>query len=222
MNTVNKVSSVPFVFDFEPEFDYDISIADYVPRYDTSNPFLRKPLTIGDSVPAFELSRTDGVWQQLPVHLRNSDSISLYELVDHKPLVISFYSPDWGQYAQHQLELLEKSHQKITGLGGQLLVLTSVAPAEIPSLVEKYKLDFNLIHDTDNRIAELLGAYSKVHPLWQLVAGIDADVPYAATFAIAQNGIVVYDFVSQELDRLFQVRDLLTAIYSVRDVRQSA
>lgn len=102
------------------------------------------------------------------------------------------------------------------------MVFTSVPSEEIPDLVEKHNLGFSLVHDTNNEIAELLGAYSKIHPLWQLVAGIDADVPYAATFVVAQNGVVVYDFVSQELNKLFQVRDVLTAIYSVRDVRQSA
>jgi peroxiredoxin len=222
MNSYINAQSVPFIAEFDPEFEYEISIADYVPRRGGDNRFIRKPLAIGDKVPAVELSREAGVWQRLPSHLFGAQVITLHDLADYKPLVISFYSPEWGQYSKQHLELLDKSHQKIAGLGGQLLVLTSLPADQIPDLVRTQGLQFNLVHDTDNQIAEQLGVYSKIHPLWQLVAGVDADVSFPATFAVAQNGAVVYDFVSEDLESFFQVRDVLTAVYSVKDIRQIA
>jgi peroxiredoxin len=217
-----NAQSLPFIADFDPEFDYEISIAHYMPRRSVENRLLRQPPTVGSVAPAFEARRQDGLWQRLPSHLFNAEVISLQDLVDYKPLVVSFHAPEWGAYGKAHLELLDKSHRKINGLGGQLLVFTSISAERIPTVVRENGLQLNLLHDGGNRIAELFGVYSKAYPVWQSVAGVDADVPFPATFAVAQNGVVVYDFVNQNLDELFKIRDVLTAIYSVKDARQVA
>jgi len=214
--------SLPFIPEFEPDFAYDISIADYSINRPRNNHFIPRPLGIGESVPDFKLSRQTGVWQQLPAHLFSSQAISLTNLIDHKPLVISFYSPEWGDYSQTHLDMLDKAHQKISGLGGQLLVLTHLSVNAITQLINTHGLKFNLVTDTDNEIAERLGAYSAAYPLWQQVSGINEAVPAPATLVVAPTGVVVHSFHSPYLSEWFDIREVLTAVYTVKDMRQSA
>lgn len=222
MQSYINARSLPFVSDFEPEFAFENSIADYSLRHFTETHLIPQPLTIGDIAPLAELPRQHGVWQQLPSHLFSHPVVSLTDLVDYKPLVISFYTPEWGEYSKAHLDLLDRSHQKIAGLGGQLLVLTSLETNEISQLIKEHGLQFNMIHDQNNQIAERFGAYSPAYPFWQHVSGINEDVPFPATFVIAPTGVIVHSFYTQDLSNLFDIRDILTAIYTVRDIRQSA
>ncbi|MDJ1471351.1 redoxin domain-containing protein [Cytophagaceae bacterium DM2B3-1] len=222
MQSYINARSLPFIPDFQPEFAFENSIADYSTRFFAEKTFIPQPLTVGEKAPSAELSRQQGVWQQLPGHLFSHSTVSIADLVEYKPLVISFYTPAWGEYSKLHLDLLDRSHQKISGLGGQLLVLTPLETDEISKLIKETGLQFNFIHDQNNQVAERFGVYSSTYPFWQRISGINGEVPFPATFVIAPNGAIVHSFYTEDLSNLYDIREVLTAIYTVRDIRQSA
>ncbi len=177
-----------------------------------------QPLAAGNLAPYFRLNTRDGVWNTAQPYLVYADTVSLTDLLPGKPLVVSFYSPFWHRYGHAHMEHLKKAHAKISALGGNLLVLTPLSIEQIGTIVQYYELPFSVASDSQNRIAEGFGVYSPYHPVWDCIAGISDEVALPATYVIAPDQQIVYDFVEADFSELVPVRDLLTAVYHSRRI----
>ena len=220
MNTIKKAKEVKFIQDYEPGFQYEISIADFIP-YSEKSLGEKSPLIKGDTIPYFSISKDAGIWQDR-FSKTNKNYITLDEFISEKPLVISFHSSEWGEYGKLHLEVLERSYSKIQGLGGNLLVLSTETPEEIQNLIDKYNFSFSIVNDYENLISSKFGVFSEGNPLWQRVSGIEKDVPSPSTFVLSQNQTIAYDFINETFDSIFSVRDVLTAVYTIKNIKQTA
>ena len=221
MNSISKAKEIKFIPDYEPGFQYEFSIADFVP-YKEKSLGETTPLLKGDQAPYFTIEKGSGVWQDIFSKFNKAEIVSLDELISDKQLVISFYSNQWGEYGKLHLEVLERAHAKIQGLGGNLIVICPDHLHEIQNLIEKFDFSFSIINDTDNQIASQFGIYSDIYPLWQRISGIEYNTSLPSTFVISQDYSIAYNFTNENFDSIFSVKDVLTAVYSIRDIKQTA
>ncbi|SDM18475.1 redoxin domain-containing protein [Siphonobacter aquaeclarae] len=173
------------------------------------------PLVKGQQAPSFQLRATSGVWNAR-LAARGDEELTLGQLVQERPLVLSFYCPCWNAYAPKHLHYLQQLYQNIRGLGGELLVLSNEPGPLLQQLAEQEDLDFNLAYDRYNQIAGSFGVYSDSHPLWERVSGISDDAYIPAVYVIDRQRQIVFDFVDENLELTCDARELLTALYHAR------
>lgn len=178
-----------------------------------------QPLSKGDQAPAFSLPTNLGKWSGSLAEIALDAKIALSDLVNSRPLVISFYSPQWNGYGHQHIQSLIQLHNGIKALGGEMLVLTPEPLAQIHRLANHYQVPFSIAHDADNLIAYLFGIYDMQNPVWQRIAGITADVPAPATFVIAGNGQITAAFIDADFQDSLPTRPVLSAVYATRDKR---
>ncbi len=175
------------------------------------------PFKGGQMVPSFSLKVNSGVWNaSLADQFQSQSELSLAELVQQKPLVLSFYCPCWNAYAPKHLRFLQGLNQSIKGLGGELLVLSNEPAPLLQQLADSEDLDFNLAYDRHNQIARSFGVYSDFHPLWERISGISEDAYIPAVYVINRQRKIVYDFVDDNLELTPDARALLAALYANR------
>ncbi len=175
------------------------------------------PFKEGQIVPSFSLKANAGVWNaSLADQFQSQHELSLAELVQKKPLVLSFYCPCWNAYAPKHLRFLQALNQSIKGLGGELLVLSNEPAPMLQQLADYEDLDFNLAYDRHNHIARSFGVYSDFHPLWERISGISEDAYIPAVYVINRQRKIIYDFVDENLELTPDARALLTALYASR------
>ncbi|PQA59642.1 redoxin domain-containing protein [Siphonobacter curvatus] len=175
------------------------------------------PLNQGHTAPSFQLKASSGVWNAtLADRFQTQSELTLGELVQHRPLVLSFYCPCWNAYATSHLSFLQALHQNIRGLGGDLLVLSNEPAPMLQQLADSKDLDFNLAYDRYNQIARSFGVYSDSHPLWERVSGISDDAYIPAVYVINRQRQIVFDFIDENLTNTCNSRALLTALYDNR------
>jgi peroxiredoxin len=149
-----------------------------------------KPLNVGDKIPDSQLLNHRG------------ETVSIKELLDGKPAIISFYRGTWCPYCNMELafyeELLgENSDEKIS-----MFAISSEKPDVTMESVEIEKLHFRVLSDIDNKFARKLNLLFKVPEKLQTIYdgfGIDlkksqgndeAELPIAATYIIDGEGII--------------------------------
>ncbi|MEA5403845.1 redoxin domain-containing protein [Arcicella sp. DC2W] len=167
-----------------------------------------RALQASNFVPNFNIIRANGRWANLPKNIDYLPNFTLSELILFRPLVLSFFSPSWNNYAEIHLELLQKAHKRLKNVGAEILLLTDVAPDDLDILVSKYKLTFNICHDQENAIAEELGVFSKDYPIWHRITGISKEVPLPATFIIVGNLLIIYSFVDDDFESIFSIKEM--------------
>lgn len=171
-----------------------------------------QPLKNRDTIPPIRINGELGVWQHLPSGLQAASSMYLHQLAQDGPLVISTYSPDWNEYGERHLQLLTGVYPRIRALGGTLLLLTTEYYKNIVHSIMEYDLEFNVLQDYENRISESLGVYSKYEPVWDRIAGISEDVPFAATFVVNADRRIVYDYVDRDFEFIVSDKDIEKAV----------
>jgi peroxiredoxin len=178
-----------------------------------------QPLSKGDQAPAIFLPAGLGKWTGSLAEIALHAKITLSDIVSSRPLVISFYSPQWNSYGHQHMQSLVHLYTQVKALGGEMLVLTPEPLAQIHRLVNQYQIPFSITHDADNLIAYLFGVYDTQNPVWQRIAGITADVPVPATFVIASNGQITAAFIDSDFHDTLPARPVLSAVYATRNKR---
>lgn len=172
----------------------------------------------GDLAPNFHLRKDEGYFKtSLSEETSSADSISVTEMLQYKPLVLSFYCHCWGSYAPKHLDILSDIAQKVEAFGGHMLVLTNESQLEIDRIIRKNKTDFPLYHDTNYQVARAYGVYSDTNPIWERVAGISDDVFTPSLFVITRYRRIAYSFLDENFDRHPDVRDILKQVYASKD-----
>ncbi|WP_321322573.1 peroxiredoxin [Labilibaculum sp.] len=134
-----------------------------------------KKITLGSSVPPFELSD------------QNGNLFSLDSVLGKKNLVIYFYpkddSPGCTKEAcsfRDQFEVFADADAMIIGISGQS------AESHL-KFAQKYRLNYTLLSDTGNKLRKLFG----------VPAGFFGLIPGRVTYVINKQGKVAFMFNSQ-------------------------
>jgi peroxiredoxin len=170
-----------------------------------------KPVRTGNYLPNFTLQGTYTRWQHFFNGAETHGAILLKQLLS-KPLVISFYAPQWQQHGLDQLKQLNAIQSEIKANGGNLLIITTEKQDALEKLVWENNLSLNFYFDSTHEIAQSLRIYSDADPVWNRFSGIDVNVPLPATYVLDAARQVVYHHV--DFSAALSNRDIISAVYN--------
>jgi hydroxyquinol 1,2-dioxygenase len=152
----------------------------------------------GDQVPRFQLPSADGA------------VAGTAELLQHGPVVISFYRGGWCPYCNIELRSLQRLLPDIEALGASLVAISPEMPDRTAMAVKDNALTFPVLVDSGNAVARQFRLTHQIDPRvvrYQLGNGNDvaayngmdiAEVPLPATYVVGSDGVVRYAFVNAD------------------------
>jgi peroxiredoxin len=191
--------------DLFPEFELDIV------RKNTQDKTPIKPLVAGDHLPSFHIHKKN-IISRADILRTVNGSLPIAQLLD-RPLVIAFHSVHWNGYGNRRLEELQKVYADIRVAGGNLLIATAEDKTTFDAATENLQLPFATIFDQHNHIAKKAGIYSATDPIWDRVAGIEADVAIPAIYVITPSLKITYVTTDAWFEKGLPAQELLAAVY---------
>jgi peroxiredoxin len=172
------------------------------------------PLVTGDTAPFFSLSSTAGEWRSsLFNHAQPATSVSLLSLVTTKPVVISFYCPCWGAYAEPHLDALIRLNDELQKSGAELIVLSNESPKTLQR--QGKVVDFLFAYDADWQVARQFGVYSEDNPVWDRVSGISDEAFVPALYVVGPDRQIIYHEIDENFDSPLNTDAVLEAVDSI-------
>jgi peroxiredoxin len=157
---------------------------------------------VGDSVPAVTLRTAD------------DKEVSLRRLVSEKPTVLVFYRGGWCPFCNRQLQSLSSIEEDLTKEGVQLIAISMDQPSKLRETMQKDKLDYTLLSDSNAHAVKAFGIAYKVDDatLGKMKSHqVDLDaaagngnhvLPHPAVFVVDTKGIIRFAHVNPD----FRVR----------------
>lgn len=146
----------------------------------------------GDKAPDFTLSNAVG------------ENINLYSRLKNNRVVLVFYRGTWCPYCNLVLSQYQSILKEIKSRGAELIAISPQTPDESLSIKEKNQLDFEVLSDNGNLVAQLYTTVFKngEAPLQEMSKlGFDFDsfygndskeIPVPAVFIIEQDGTISF------------------------------
>lgn len=184
-------------------------------------------LTVGDTVPDFDLQKYGG------------GTGSLSDYLAKGPLVVTFYRGVWCPYCNLQLKEYSDRIKEITDLGAQLVALTPEKPGVLDTLKETgapdeviagavTSVDFDVLHDDASEISKKFGLVFDLPQSHQdVLKGLGVDLvaitgndsfAFAdpATYVIAPNGKITWAFVPNNYRKRAEVDAICKALTALK------
>lgn len=176
------------------------------------------PLKVGETFPNFTL--TD----------ENAQPVTLADRLATGPVVITFYRGTWCPYCIKALDTIEESIPEINELGATVWAISPQKPEHAVDLREKTGVTYELLVDTDNKLAERLALMFTIDPeteekyrtkynldvggyngsnLWQL--------PIPATYVVDTEGKVRYAWSNKDYTKRAPVSEVLAALKTITE-----
>ena len=170
---------------------------------------------VGDTAPGFSLTNATG------------KTVTLSEYLDKGPVILTWYRGGWCPYCNLTLQRLREELPNFKAAGASLLALTPELPDRSLSTKEKNQLQFEVLSDTDNKIAreygivfsltpEVAASYQKAFDLHTYNGNDSNELPLAATYIIDRSGIIRYAFLDAEYRNRAEPSVLLDALQKLR------
>jgi peroxiredoxin len=170
----------------------------------------------GDQAPAFQLPDPKG------------RAVSLSNLLQAGPAVVTFYRGGWCPYCNIQLRAYQAVLPQMTALGARLVAISPQLPDGSLSTAETNALTFDILSDVGNGVARRFGL------VWSLpeelraalrsnnkaLPGINGDdsweLPVPATYVIARDGRVALAAVESDYRKRLEPGAILAALQTLR------
>lgn len=159
---------------------------------------LDKPLGLNEKMISFEIENALG------------GNISLDELLEDGPVVLTFYRGSWCPYCMGELSSIQDRLTKITDAGGSVLAISPETPEKTADLAQQKKLGFLFGTDHNNALAKQLALAFKLDAktikLYRQY-GIDVpesndtkkwELPIPATYVIDTDHTIRFAFVEED------------------------
>jgi peroxiredoxin len=153
----------------------------------------------GDVAPDFSLPDARG------------HAVALKTLLDHGPVVISFYRGGWCPFCNLELRSLQRVLPEIVQMGASLVAISPQLPDNSLSTQEKNQLRFPVLSDVGNIEAKRFGIVFTLPTVLveaNRATGRDlveingeagaAQLPMPATFVIDKSGVIRLAFVEED------------------------
>ncbi|QDE31412.1 peroxiredoxin-like family protein [Shewanella polaris] len=170
-------------------------------------------IDLGQKAPDFSLANSDG------------QSISLIDLLQQGPVVVTFYRGSWCPYCNLQLRALQARLADIQALGAQLVAISPQVPDGSMTKDEMNNLDFFVLSDQDAKVASQYGvawevpAFLSQHmrvdrklDLEAINNGNGSVLPIPATFVIDRDGVVTWRYVDVDYRTRSEPDDIIEAL----------
>lgn len=156
----------------------------------------------------------------------SAEQVELADLLNNGPVIISFYRGNWCPYCNLELKALNAHLPEFKTHNAQLVAISPQLPDETLSSAQKNALEFDVLSDINNKVAEQFGLLFTLDE--RIVAlysqfGIDFEkyygnksykLPLPATYVINQKGIITYAFLNEDYTLRAEPTDVLAALES--------
>ena len=171
-------------------------------------------LQIGQKVENFSLAN------------HNGENIELADLLKKGPIIISFYRGGWCPYCNLELKALNDYLAQFKTQSAQLVAISPQLPDETLSTAQKNDLEFDVLSDVSNKVAEQFGLLFTLDERIQALYtqfGIDFEhyygdksfkLPLPATYVINQEGVITYAFLNEDYTLRAEPTDIMAALES--------
>lgn len=172
----------------------------------------KSSLQIGNKITDFSLPNAFG------------EIIHSEEILEKGKMVIAFYRGGWCPYCNLQLRFLQANISKITNRKAVLLAVSPQTPNHSLMMVEKNNLEFEVLTDHDNTLAEKLGIVFQIQefvlPYYKDLGITLSDyngnehnkLPVPAVFVIDQNHVVSFRFLDVNYMNRLNLEKLLEVL----------
>jgi len=171
-------------------------------------------LQIGQKVENFSLAN------------HNGENIELADLLKKGPVIISFYRGGWCPYCNLELKALNDYLPQFKTQNAQLVAISPQLPDDTLSTAQKNDLEFDVLSDVSNKVAEQFGLLFTLDERIQALYtqfGIDFEhyygdksfkLPLPATYVINQEGVITYAFLNEDYTLRAEPTDIMAALES--------
>ncbi|MGY8835193.1 MAG: peroxiredoxin-like family protein [Enterobacterales bacterium] len=171
-------------------------------------------LQIGQKVENFSLAN------------HNGENIELADLLQKGPVIISFYRGGWCPYCNLELKALNDYLPQFKTQSAQLVAISPQLPDETLSTAQKNDLEFDVLSDVSNKVADQFGLLFTLDERIQALYtqfGIDFEhyygdksfkLPLPATYVINQEGVITYAFLNEDYTLRAEPTDIMAALES--------
>lgn len=151
------------------------------------------------------------------------EDVSLYSKLKEGPVILTWYRGGWCPFCNITLSYMQESIDKFRKKGAQVIAITPELPDSSLSTKEKHALEFEVLSDVGNVVAQ---QYGIVYTLKPEVANIlqkkfdiyayngdeSNQLPLAANYIIDQNGTVQYAFLDAEYRNRAEPKEMLKVL----------
>jgi peroxiredoxin len=135
--------------------------------------------------------------------------VSISEYLKEGKVVLTWYRGGWCPYCNLTLRALQEELSNFKENGANLIALTPELPDNSMSTKEKHDLEFEVLSDIGNQVAEKYGIvfqltdevaemYNQAFELNNHNGDQSNKLPLAATYVINENGEIIYAFLDAD------------------------
>jgi len=165
-------------------------------------------VNVGASAPDFTLTNATG------------EKFTLATALADGPVVLSFYRGGWCPYCNIELRTLQSALSEFRARGARLVAITPESPDDSLNTTERNALEFDVLTDPGNGIADTYGLVFTVEENIRdtfLAAGTDLSgsdwrLPIAATYVVGRDSRITYAFRNGDFRERAEVADILVAL----------
>jgi peroxiredoxin len=172
-----------------------------------------KALKVGDRAPDFELPNATG------------KKVKLSQLTAQGPVVVTWYRGGWCPYCNIALRGFQKRLPEIRAEGATMVAISPETPDNSLTTAEKGHLEFEVLSDRGNKVAQAYGVAYKVPPviaeqskarLAKYNGDNSATLPLGVTYVIDRAGIIRYAFIESDYRKRAEPSDVLAALRGLK------
>ena len=193
----------------EVSADFDRGISEV-----RSSGILAKAINVGDYAPEFTLPNVIG------------ENVSLYNALERGPVVLVWYRGGWCPYCNLQLQQIQANLEDIEAAGGQVIAISPELPDKSLSTKEKNELEFEVLSDVNNRVADLyrlaytvpdyvVDHYDMSVTLNRHNGNDSKRLPLSVTYVINRDGVVEYAFLDADYKNRATPEDIITELKEI-------
>ena len=154
------------------------------------------------------------------------ENIEFADLLKKGPVIISFYRGGWCPYCNLELKALNDYLPQFKTQSAQLVAISPQLPDETLSTAQKNDLEFDVLSDVSNKVAEQFGLLFTLDERIQALYtqfGINFEhyygdksfkLPLPATYVINQEGVITYAFLNEDYTLRAEPTDIMAALES--------
>ncbi|UJX24255.1 AhpC/TSA family protein [Pseudoalteromonas sp. CF6-2] len=174
-------------------------------------------LPVGAVFPNFSLPNSHG------------ETVTLSQLLDKGPLVLSFYRGGWCPYCNLELRALNALKDEFAKHHVQLVAVSPQLPDHSLSTEQQNELAFTVLSDVENTLAKACGLVftldERLIPVYQEL-GLDIpsangdnsyELPLPATYVIDKDRTVQYVFAKEDYTLRAEPSEVLNAAKGLQD-----
>lgn len=150
-------------------------LAGLILAFSMKNQESKRPLVVGDRIPAFRLLD------------QNGEEFDVSEFLGKQALVIYFYPKDDTPGCTKEACSFRDSYEEFSDRNVKVIGISADGVESHRDFAKKYNLPFTLLADTENEVRSLFGVRSNMLGL----------IPGRVTYVVNREGKIIYIFESQ-------------------------